>query len=60
MHGPAPIGRLSEIIAGDLSGYLYPTTSEAEKISLTGHRIRYLKVDANTGEEVPSEEIIKG
>jgi Ku70/Ku80-like protein len=38
---------------------LYPATSEAEKISFnqinkgTGHRIRYLKVDADTGEEVP-------
>jgi DNA end-binding protein Ku len=45
---------------------LYPATSEAEKISFnqinknTGHRIRYLKVDADTGEEVPSEDIIKG
>jgi DNA end-binding protein Ku len=45
---------------------LYPATSEAEKISFnqinkkTGHRIRYVKVDADTGEEVPSEDIIKG
>jgi DNA end-binding protein Ku len=45
---------------------LYPATSEAEKISFnqinrkTGHRIRYLKVDADTGEEVPSDDIIKG
>src|SRR4030088_825396 len=45
---------------------LYPATSEAEKISFnqinkkTGHRIRYLKVDADTGEEVPSEDIVKG
>jgi DNA end-binding protein Ku len=45
---------------------LYPATSEAEKISFnqinkkTGHRIRYLKVDADTGKEVPSEDIIKG
>src|SRR4051794_28991055 len=45
---------------------LYHATSEAEKISFnqinkkTGHRIRYLKVDAGTGEEVPSEDIIKG
>ena len=45
---------------------LYPATSEAEKISFnqinknTGHRIRYLKVDADTGEEVSSEDIIKG
>src|SRR3954467_4701142 len=45
---------------------LYPATSEAEKISFnqinkkTGNRIRYLKVDAQTGEEVPTEDIIKG
>jgi len=45
---------------------LYPATSEAEKISFnqinkkTGQRIRYLKVDADTGEEVPSADIIKG
>ena len=26
----------------------------------TGHRIKYLKVDADTGEEVSSDEIIKG
>jgi hypothetical protein len=36
----------------------YPATSESEKISFnqlnraTGHRIKYLKVDADTGEEV--------
>jgi DNA end-binding protein Ku len=45
---------------------LYPATSEAEKISFnqinktTGHRIRYLKVDDETGEEVSSDDIIKG
>ncbi len=45
---------------------LYPATSEAEKIAFnqinkkTGHRIRYLKVDADTGEKVPNEDIIKG
>ena len=45
---------------------LFPATSESEKISFnqinkkTGHRIRYLKVDAESGEEVPSEDIIKG
>ena len=42
---------------------LFPATSESEKISFnqinkkTGHRIRYLKVDAETGEEVPNEDI---
>src|ERR1700754_2643788 len=45
---------------------LFPATSESEKISFnqinkkTGHRIRYLKVDADTGEEVANEAIIKG
>jgi DNA end-binding protein Ku len=45
---------------------LFPATSESEKISFnqvnrkTGHRIRYLKVDADTGEEVANEDIIKG
>jgi DNA end-binding protein Ku len=45
---------------------LYPATSESEKISLnrlnrqTGHRIKYLKVDADTGEEVSNEDIVKG
>ena len=38
----------------------YPATSESEKVSFnqinknTGHRIRYAKVDAETGEEVPT------
>jgi Ku protein len=45
---------------------LYPATSESEKISFnqlnrqTGHRIKYLKVDAETGEEVPNEDIVRG
>ena len=45
---------------------LFPATSESEKISFnqinkkTGHRIRNLKVDADTGEEVSNEDIIKG
>ena len=45
---------------------LFPATSEREKVSFnqinkeTGNRIRYRKVDADTGEEVPSENIIKG
>jgi DNA end-binding protein Ku len=45
---------------------LYPATSDTEKISFnqisrnTGHRIKYLKVDADTGEEVSSDNIIKG
>jgi DNA end-binding protein Ku len=45
---------------------LYPATSDSEKISFnqinrsTGHRIKYLKVDADTGEEVAADEIMKG
>jgi DNA end-binding protein Ku len=45
---------------------LYPATSESEKISFnqlnrkTGHRIKYAKADADTGEEVANEDIVKG
>ena len=45
---------------------LYPATSDSEKISFnqinrnTGHRIKYMKVDADTGEEVSNEDIMKG
>jgi DNA end-binding protein Ku len=45
---------------------LYPATSDTEKVSFnqinkkTGHRIKYAKVDADTGEEVASEDIVKG
>src|SRR6202047_4672647 len=45
---------------------LYPATSESEKISFnqlnrkTGHRIKYAKVDADTGEEVSNDDSGKG
>src|SRR5712671_4684789 len=45
---------------------LYPATSEREKISFhqlnknTGNRIKYRKVDAETGDEVETSDIIKG
>src|SRR6266700_694691 len=45
---------------------LYPATSDSEKISFnqinrnTGHRNRYTRLDAETGEEVPNEDIVKG
>jgi DNA end-binding protein Ku len=45
---------------------LYPATSASERVSFnqlnkkTGNRIRYKKVDAETEEEVPSDDIIKG
>jgi DNA end-binding protein Ku len=44
---------------------LFPATSESEKVSFnqinadTGNRVRYRKVDEVTGEEVPSEKIVK-
>jgi DNA end-binding protein Ku len=45
---------------------LYPATSPSERVSFnqinknTGNRIRYRKVDAETGDEVESGDIIKG
>jgi len=45
---------------------LFPATSEREKIRFhqlnknTGHRIKYRKVDADTGDEVEANDIIKG
>jgi len=45
---------------------LFPATSEREKISFhqinkqTGHRIKYRKVDADTEEEVDTDNIVKG
>jgi DNA end-binding protein Ku len=44
---------------------LYPDTSDSEKISFnqvnrnTGHRIKYTRVDADTGVEVATEDIVK-
>jgi DNA end-binding protein Ku len=44
---------------------LYPATSDSEKISFnqinrnTGHRIKYTRVDADAGEEVPNEDTVK-
>src|SRR5260221_6675862 len=45
---------------------LYPATSDSEKISFnqinrkTGHRIKYAKVDADTGEEDSHDDIMNG
>src|SRR6201981_1796441 len=45
---------------------LFPATSEREKVSFhqinkkTGNRIKYRKVDAETGDEVDSADITKG
>jgi DNA end-binding protein Ku len=44
---------------------LFPATSEREKVRFhqinrnTGNRIRYQKIDAETGDEVPAEDIVK-
>jgi DNA end-binding protein Ku len=45
---------------------LFPATSESEKVSFnqinkrTGNRIKYQRVDAETGEDVDNEDIVKG
>ena len=45
---------------------LFPATSEREKIRFhqinkeTGHRIKYQKLDAESGDEVDAENVIKG
>jgi len=45
---------------------LYPATSDREKIKFhqinrkTGNRIRYVKVDAETGKELDNDQIVKG
>jgi DNA end-binding protein Ku len=45
---------------------VFPATSEREKISFhqlnkeTGHRIKYQKVDAETGDEVADDDLVKG
>lgn len=45
---------------------VFPATSEREKVRFhqlnrnTGNRIRYVKVDAESGDEVASEDIVKG
>jgi DNA end-binding protein Ku len=45
---------------------LFPATSDTEKVSFnqinrkTGHRIKYAKVDAESGEEVAADDIMKG
>jgi DNA end-binding protein Ku len=45
---------------------LFPATTEREKVSFnqinreTGNRIRYRKVDEDTGDEVSTEDIVKG
>jgi DNA end-binding protein Ku len=64
-RGPACVlERLPKAVSCPIA--LYPATSEREKISFnqlnkdTGNRIRYRKVDAETGDEVEQSNIIKG
>src|ERR1700709_1382867 len=63
---PAPTGKAFCLSLATCPIALFPATSESEKISFnqinraTGHRIKYQKVDAETGEEVASQDIVKG
>ena len=63
---PHPMERLFEAVPGLLPDRAFPATSEREKISFhqinknTGHRIKYQKIDAESGDEVKSTDIIKG
>ena len=66
-RGPARIlERLPQALARFVPISLFPATSEREKISFhqlnkeTGNRIRYRKVDSETGDEVEQADIIKG
>ena len=66
-HGTACLlERLSQAVARLVPVALFPASSEREKISFnqinkkTGNRIRYRKIDAETGDEVDSADIIKG
>jgi DNA end-binding protein Ku len=66
-RGPSRVlERVSEALPRSCPIALYPATSEREKISfhqinkITGNRIKYRKVDAETGDEVESSDIIKG
>src|SRR5204862_1487799 len=66
-HGTACLlERLSQAVARLVPVALFPASSEREKISFnqinkkTGNRIKYRKVDAETGQEVDSSDIVKG
>ena len=67
VHGPAcQLEGIFAAVLSDMPDRIVPATSGSDKISFnqinkkTGHRIRYLKVDADTNEEVSNEDIIKG
>jgi DNA end-binding protein Ku len=63
---PCVLERLSETLAGLVSRRSISREQRARENQLqsdqqkTGHRIRYRKVDAETGDEVDSSDIIKG
>ena len=67
---PWPLVRIGKVISAcpwsSCPVQLFPATSDSEKVSFhqinneTGNRVRYRKVDEETGEEVPAENIIKG
>lgn len=65
---PAPTGKVFCVCrSSPVRWRSTPATSESEKISFnqlnrrTGHRIKYLKVDAdNVDDEVRNEDIVKG
>jgi hypothetical protein len=66
-HGPAcQLEGLLRLSLVTCPVALCPATSDSEKISFhqinrnTGHRIKYAKVDADTGEEVSNDDIMKG
>ena len=66
-RGPACVlERLPQAVLGFLSDLALPGDSKREKISFhplhkqTGNRIKYKKVDAETGREVEADDIIKG
>ena len=58
--------RLPSVVPGHLSGRAVPGHVGIRKDLVqplnrnTGHRIKYAKVDADTGEEVANEDIVKG
>jgi DNA end-binding protein Ku len=63
---PRQLERLPAPFACDLSRSAVHATSDSQKISFnqinrkTGHRIRYMKVDADTGDEVEPDDVVKG
>jgi DNA end-binding protein Ku len=52
--------RPSLVTCRSVSGYFRFRENQLQPDQKTGHCIRYLRVDAETGEEVPSESVIKG